>query len=281
MWPGAAIDRLLLKCFPRRARCECCSSMTMTCPYAPAKVRIVLAEKKLPWHGVHLNLRAGYMQKPEYLALNPGAVVPTLVHRGSVIIESTVICEIPGRCVSDAAAGRRPDRASPHAPVDEAARRGPAHRRGQPQHVHRLPLPASEEDGGDYHGLLRRHPERRDARAAPAIGRARHGVADVRAIFEEVGSVHGGCRAHAPRASMARGRIVFARRHRLHPVHDPPRASRPGGAVAELARSPAVARAPIRAVEPSRGGSEEAGIRRLQTFYAHRAGVRAKAAESR
>ena len=57
------------------------------------KVRFALAEKKLPWKGRHLNLRAGDQQKPEYLKLNPNAVVPTLVDDGTVIIESTVICE--------------------------------------------------------------------------------------------------------------------------------------------------------------------------------------------
>src|SRR5271156_219768 len=58
-----------------------------------AKVRTALAEKKLDWNGVHLDLRAGDAQKPEYLRLNPNAVVPTLVFNGQAIIESTVICE--------------------------------------------------------------------------------------------------------------------------------------------------------------------------------------------
>jgi glutathione S-transferase len=58
-----------------------------------AKVRTALAEKKLSWEGVHLDLRAGDAQKPEYLKLNPNAVVPTLVHDSRTIIESTVICE--------------------------------------------------------------------------------------------------------------------------------------------------------------------------------------------
>lgn len=57
------------------------------------KVRFTLAEKQLTWQGHHLNLRAGDQQKPEYLKLNPNAVVPTLVDDGTVIIESTVICE--------------------------------------------------------------------------------------------------------------------------------------------------------------------------------------------
>jgi len=58
-----------------------------------AKVRMALAEKKIDWNGVHLDLRARDAQKSEYLKLNPNAVVPTLVHDGRVVIESTVICE--------------------------------------------------------------------------------------------------------------------------------------------------------------------------------------------
>ena len=57
------------------------------------KVRFALAEKKLKWEGHHLNLRAGDQQSPQYLKLNPNAVVPTLVDDGTVIIESTVISE--------------------------------------------------------------------------------------------------------------------------------------------------------------------------------------------
>jgi glutathione S-transferase len=58
-----------------------------------AKVRTVLAEKRLEWKGIHMDLRARDTQKPEYLKLNPNAVVPTIVHDGRVLIESTVICE--------------------------------------------------------------------------------------------------------------------------------------------------------------------------------------------
>ena len=58
-----------------------------------AKVRTALAAKKLDWNGVHLDLRRGDAQEPEYLKLNPNAVVPTLVHDGRVITKSTVICE--------------------------------------------------------------------------------------------------------------------------------------------------------------------------------------------
>ena len=57
------------------------------------KVRFVLAEKGLEWTGHYMNLRARDQHKPEYLELNPGGVVPTVVDNGVVVIESTVICE--------------------------------------------------------------------------------------------------------------------------------------------------------------------------------------------
>jgi glutathione S-transferase len=55
------------------------------------KVRFTLAEKGVEWEGHHMNLRKGEQQTREYLAMNPNGVVPTLVHDGKVIIESTVI----------------------------------------------------------------------------------------------------------------------------------------------------------------------------------------------
>ena len=55
------------------------------------KVRLVLAEKGLEYERHHLNLRAGDQLNPDYLELNPKGVVPTLVHDGDVITESTVI----------------------------------------------------------------------------------------------------------------------------------------------------------------------------------------------
>src|SRR5262245_45536785 len=62
-----------------------------------AKVRTALTEKQLDCSLIPLDLRAGDARKPDYLKLNPNAVVPTLVHDGRVIIESTVICE----CIDD------------------------------------------------------------------------------------------------------------------------------------------------------------------------------------
>lgn len=57
------------------------------------KVRILLAEKELPWTGHLLDLRQRDQHRPAYLKLNPNGVVPTLVDDGAPVIESTVICE--------------------------------------------------------------------------------------------------------------------------------------------------------------------------------------------
>ena len=54
------------------------------------KARLALAEKGVEWDGKLLTLR-GDQFDPAYMKLNPNAVVPTLVHDGKVIIESTVI----------------------------------------------------------------------------------------------------------------------------------------------------------------------------------------------
>jgi glutathione S-transferase len=58
-----------------------------------AKVRFVLDEKQLEWESHYIDLMRGEQFAPDYLALNPKAVVPTLVHDEHVIPESTVICE--------------------------------------------------------------------------------------------------------------------------------------------------------------------------------------------
>lgn len=57
------------------------------------KVRLVLAEKNVPWTSRHLSLAKGEHLTPEFKKLNPRGVVPVIVHDGKVIIESSVICE--------------------------------------------------------------------------------------------------------------------------------------------------------------------------------------------
>src|SRR4029079_2686770 len=51
------------------------------------KVRLALGEKGLAWKGHSGDLSTGEQFKPEYVKLNPKAVVPTLVHDGQVILE--------------------------------------------------------------------------------------------------------------------------------------------------------------------------------------------------
>jgi len=57
------------------------------------KVRICLEEKGLPWTGHTIDLMAFENLKPDYLAVNKKAVVPTLRHDGTLIPESSIINE--------------------------------------------------------------------------------------------------------------------------------------------------------------------------------------------
>jgi glutathione S-transferase len=57
------------------------------------KVRVVLAEKGLEWVLHHVDLMKLENLEPSYLELNPQGVVPTLVHDGQVVTESTDIIE--------------------------------------------------------------------------------------------------------------------------------------------------------------------------------------------
>ncbi len=66
-----------------------------------AKVRVTLAEKGADYESKPMNLHTGDQFDPAYMKLNPNAVVPTLIHDGKVLIESTLINEyiddvIPG-----------------------------------------------------------------------------------------------------------------------------------------------------------------------------------------
>jgi glutathione S-transferase len=57
------------------------------------RVRFVLNAKGLAFEENKLDLLEGDQLKPDYLALNPNGVVPTLVHDGEVVIDSAVIIE--------------------------------------------------------------------------------------------------------------------------------------------------------------------------------------------
>ena len=57
------------------------------------KVRIGLAEKCLNWESLLIDLQRGEQFAPEYLKINPNAVVPTLIDDDFVVIESSVILQ--------------------------------------------------------------------------------------------------------------------------------------------------------------------------------------------
>ena len=57
------------------------------------RVRMVLAEKAIPWTSRHIQFNNYDHLSSEYLKLNPNGVVPTLVHDGEVIVESSAINE--------------------------------------------------------------------------------------------------------------------------------------------------------------------------------------------
>ena len=57
------------------------------------KVRLILELKKLPYVSKEVNLLAGEQHSPEYVKLNPNHVVPTLVTKNDILIESNLIVE--------------------------------------------------------------------------------------------------------------------------------------------------------------------------------------------
>jgi glutathione S-transferase len=65
------------------------------------KVRMCLMEKELPFKSRLLDLQKFEQHQPEYLALNPNGVVPTLVHNGRPVIESSIIIDYIDDCVPE------------------------------------------------------------------------------------------------------------------------------------------------------------------------------------
>jgi glutathione S-transferase len=59
----------------------------------PRRVRVFLAEKGIEIPRVEINIRSGENLQPEFLAINPRGVLPTLqLDDGTIIDESTAIC---------------------------------------------------------------------------------------------------------------------------------------------------------------------------------------------
>ncbi|MGH7770501.1 MAG: glutathione S-transferase family protein, partial [Candidatus Binatia bacterium] len=57
------------------------------------RVKVVLAEKKLPYETIPLDLKKGEQKKAEYLKLNPYGKVPVIIDGATVIYESLIINE--------------------------------------------------------------------------------------------------------------------------------------------------------------------------------------------
>jgi glutathione S-transferase len=93
------------------------------------KVRMVLAEKQLAWTDHRIIFGNGDHLTPEYLSLNPNGVVPTLVHDGGVVIESSVINEYL-------------DDVFPMHPLRPTSKLELAHMRAWRQYIDEVPTPS-------------------------------------------------------------------------------------------------------------------------------------------
>lgn len=60
---------------------------------ASVRARMALAEKGVEWISRYIDLFKFDQLRPEYLAINPKGVIPTLVHNGQPVRESSVINE--------------------------------------------------------------------------------------------------------------------------------------------------------------------------------------------
>lgn len=80
------------------------------------KVRLTLAEKKLEFESRLINFRKKDHLTPAYLEMNPNGVVPTLLHHGKPVIDSSVIVEYLDEVFPD-------PRLSPTAPLERAQMR--------------------------------------------------------------------------------------------------------------------------------------------------------------
>lgn len=65
---------------------------------ASRRVRLALAEKGLAYESRIIDMVKGEQHAPQYLAMNPNGMVPTLLHDGRVLYESSVICEYLDEC---------------------------------------------------------------------------------------------------------------------------------------------------------------------------------------
>jgi glutathione S-transferase len=94
------------------------------------RVRFVLNAKNLPFEEHKLDLFSGDQLKPDYLAINPNGVVPSLVHDEQIITDSSVIIEYLDEAFPDV----RPFRPTTLAAI--------AHLRAALRYIDEIPAPA-------------------------------------------------------------------------------------------------------------------------------------------
>ncbi|MFK8041099.1 glutathione S-transferase family protein [Congregibacter sp.] len=80
------------------------------------KVRLALAEKKLPYASNAISFRKEEQLSESYLKINPNGVVPTLIHAGNTIVDSSCILEYLDEAFPEIPL-------SPSTPVERAAMR--------------------------------------------------------------------------------------------------------------------------------------------------------------
>jgi glutathione S-transferase len=61
--------------------------------YFPARVRLILNEKAIPYIHKQINILNGESLSPSFLALNPNASLPVLQHNEKTLLQSLDICE--------------------------------------------------------------------------------------------------------------------------------------------------------------------------------------------
>ena len=93
------------------------------------KVRLVLWEKGIEFEDHLVDHKTREHLQPAYLKLNPNGVVPTIVHDGAVVIDSSVICEYL-------------DEVFPRTPMSMPDAVGRAHMRKWMRYLEEVPTPA-------------------------------------------------------------------------------------------------------------------------------------------
>src|ERR1044072_4858521 len=187
------------------------------------KVRLTLAEKRLEWQTHLLELNVDHLT-PDYLKINPNGVVPTLVHNGTIIVESTVIIHyldhlFPGPPLM------------PRAPVDRT--RAHLFKKLMDEYIHPACIVytfatanrgrfagLSPEQRAEQYGQKPAQPPAAPGRIKARRRRGRHRIAGRKGSDQELHEVAQVDRRVVEKIRLARRPGLFAGRHRRHSLHD-------------------------------------------------------------